>query len=357
MSLPASPPPVTLSPEPARIALFRALFVGDLLMTVPAFRALRCRFPDAEITLIGLPWARGFVPHVSHYIDRFVEFAGYPGIPEIEVDPARTARWLAEQRAYGYDLALQMHGDGTVTNALVAELGARVTAGFARPGDRRLTYSLPVEHDGHEILRWLTLTDYLGAPRRGARIDFPLTPDQERRADRLLAGAAGGSGPLIGLHAGSKAENRRWPPEKFAVLGDELVERFGARIVLTGSEGERPLTASVAASMRRPALNLAGRTGIGEFAAVLARLDLLVTNDTGASHMAAATRTRSVVLFGPEPPERFGPLDRNLHTCIDSLALLGGDPETVLRRLPVEPVLAECRKALAGRPALSGRGG
>ncbi len=348
------PAPAVLDAEPQRIAIFRALFLGDLLMAVPAFRALRCRFPQAEITLIGLPWARGFVPRISHYIDRFVEFPGYPGIPEVEVVPERTERWLAEQQAYGYDLALQMHGNGSITNEVVSRLGSRVTAGFACQGDERLTYSLPASDTGHEILQWLTLTDLLGAPRQGTHLDLTVTPEQKREADALLAQTPGSWGPLIGMHVGSKAANRRWPPEKFAALGDALAERHGARLVLTGSEDERELTERVAWSMRYPVLDLAGQTGIGELAAVLARLDLLVTNDTGASHMAAATRTRSVVLFGPEPPERFAPLDRELHRPIDSSKLLGGDRETALHRLPVETVLSMCDEVLSRLLAASG---
>src|SRR5690348_12355226 len=87
-----------------RIAIFRALYLGDLLLAIPALRAIRSHFPDAEITLIGLPWAASFVHRYSHYIDRFVEFAGYPGIDEVPVDPERTEHFLAEQRDYGYDL-------------------------------------------------------------------------------------------------------------------------------------------------------------------------------------------------------------------------------------------------------------
>lgn len=342
------PTPSILLGEPERIAIFRALFVGDLLMTVPAFRALRHRFPKAEITLIGLPWARSIMPHLGHYLDRFVEFQGYPGLPEVEVVPERTAGWLREQQEYGYDLALQMHGDGNISNELVAALGARVTAGFALPGDDRLTLSLPAIEQGNEVLRWLTLTAMLGAPAQGAEIDFPLTTGGERQAERLLSELPIGSGPLVGLHIGAKAANRRWPPECFTALGDELVERYGARIVLTGSESERGLTQTVAERMRCPVLDLAGRTDIGAFAAVIARLDLLVSNDTGASHLAAATRTRSIVLFGAEVPERYAPLNKELHRIVDAVALAGpgADPDTALLALPLHPVLTLCEEAM-----------
>ena len=117
-----------------RIAILRALYLGDFLLAVPAFRAIRRQFPEAEISLIGLPWARSLVRRFAHYLDRFVEFPGYPGIDEVPVCPERTARFLEEQQAYGYDLAIQMHGSGRTSNAVVIDLG--LIGGGGRLGRR-----------------------------------------------------------------------------------------------------------------------------------------------------------------------------------------------------------------------------
>ena len=154
---------------------------------------------------------------------------------------------------------------------------------------------------------------------------------------------------MVALHPGAKDPSRRWPPDHFAALGDALALRYGARLLLTGTAGERSLTAAIGATLQAPALDLAGVTDLGTFAALIARCDLLVTNDTGASHLAAAARTPSVVLFGPSRPSRWAPLDRDRHLVVDAADFdLTGD----LSSLPTAPVLAACERQVGSRGAI-----
>src|SRR4051794_29268472 len=95
-------------PSPRRIAIFRALQLGDLLCTVPALRALRAALPRAEIVLIGLPWAESFISRFDRYLDRFIEFPGYPGLPERPPRVDRIPAFLEAVRREQFDLALQM---------------------------------------------------------------------------------------------------------------------------------------------------------------------------------------------------------------------------------------------------------
>jgi ADP-heptose:LPS heptosyltransferase len=169
-----------------------------------------------------------------------------------------------------------------------------------------------------------------------------VTPVEQARAAALIGSPD--ERPVIGLHVGASDPSRRWPANSFARLGDRLAERRQARIVLTGSEQERPLTASVRRMMTAAALDLAGMTDLGELAAVISALDLLVTNDTGVSHVAAATRTPSIVLFGPTRPGRWAPLDRRRHQVIDAKSYPGApaDGAAALHALSVDDVLAAC---------------
>jgi ADP-heptose:LPS heptosyltransferase len=351
--------PLTSRP-PRRIAVFRALFLGDLLCAIPALNALDRRFPDAQITLIGLPWAREFTARLPA-IDRFVEFAGYPELPEVPPVEQRTAAFLEAIRGERYDLAIQLHGSGEVTNELVAAFGAKASIGFGPTGDRRLTLTLLWHEEEHEIARWLRLVSALGADGAGTEIEVPVFAKDVMRAESLLAAAGPGDGPIVGLHCGSKLESRRWPVERFAELGNELTRRYGARIVLTGGAGERHLAGAMCALLSAPPVDAVGRTDLGTFMALVGRLDLLVTNDTGASHIAAATRTKSIVLFGPSRPSRWAPLDGSRHAVVDARAVIDPavagelDETQYLRRLPVAPVLKACARMLAtSRPPTPG---
>lgn len=336
-------------PATSRVAVFRALYLGDMLCAVPALRALRRRFPAAQIALVGLPWARDLMTRFP-YADRFEDFPGYPDLPEVPYDPDLTTAFLRRLRDERFDIAIQMHGDGRTSNAFVAALGARAAIGFRRDGrDDRLTLSLPWDPDEQETRRCLRLVGVLGADTQDETLEFPVGPAEDREAVLLLGDVPFGIGPLIGLHPGAKDPARRWPTARFADLADRLHAQYRARFVVTGGSAESTLAAEIRRQSVAPVLDLSGRTSsLGVFAALLSRLDLLVTNDTGASHLAAATGTRSVVLFGPTRPERWAPLDRQRHAVVDAMrfAPAGSDPESVLADLAVEPVFAASERVL-----------
>mgnify|MGYP001442260793 CR=1 FL=1 len=333
---------------PRRIAVLRALHLGDLLCATPALRALRRRFPSAEITLIGLPWSADLVGRLPD-VDRFAPFPGYPGIPEVPYEPARTHAFLAEARARPFDLAIQMHGSGTASNGFIASLGATVTLGYRLLEDERLTIGLPYLADDHEVLRWLRLVAVLGAETKDTRLAFPTSTDEQQRAAVLLAPARRAGGPVIGLHVGGRGVERRWPAARFAALAD-------AHTALPGSASERDVTRQVTSAIRAPVLDLAGQTDLGTFGALIAGLDLLITNDTGASHLAAACATPSVVLFATTSPYNWAPLDRDRHLVVDARTFAPPEmpgPEA-LAQLPIEPVLLACERLLGNVRARAG---
>ena len=304
--------------KPQRIAIFRALQLGDLLCAVPALRAVRNGFPDAEIALIGLPWARDFVHRFARLVDRFVEFPGFPGLPEREPDLAALPRFLADAQAARYDLAIQMHGRGDLTNSIVAALGARMTAGFCPPGGPcpdALRF-LPWPENGTEIHRCIALADFLGLPRAGDRLEFPLDDDEMAQADALLAHHGLVPRRFVCVHPGARLYTRRWPSEYFAAVAQDVVRR-GFRVVLTGSSDEALITRRIGRALPAGSyVDLAGETALGVFGATLRHAKLLVANDTGVSHVAAALRVPSVIVCCGADPQRFAPLDHALHEVL-----------------------------------------
>lgn len=285
----------------ARIAIVRALRLGDLLCAVPAFRAIRRALPHAHITLIGLPLAREFVRR-CRFLDDYAEFPGFPGIADQPVDPTRTVAFLAMMQRSRLDLAIQLHGSGVFSNPFTRLLGARHTVGFTRSGetDLGLDFAIPYPQEGREIDRLLALTHALGAPEMSDEIELTILPEDETALashtaiQRLLADGR----PLFGIHPGASVATRRWAPERFAAVADTLAARHDAYTVILGTRAEHAMCEAVRRRMRAPALNIAGETSLGMVAALLARLHLLIGNDSGLAHLAVAVGTPVVVIFG-----------------------------------------------------------
>jgi len=296
-----------------KIAVLRALQLGDLLCAIPALRALQARYPAARITLVGLPWAREIVSRFRRYLADFVEFPGHPELPERRCSEEALSRFFEAMKARSFDLAIQMHGSGEVTNSVVARMGARHTAGFYRAGavcpdaERFLEW----RDAEHEVLRHLRLAARLGATLQDPALEFPLRDaDWHEWTDFGLE-----AGTYAVVHPGAQLASRRWPPERFARVADALAAD-GLRVVLTGTLGEAPVVQAVDTAMTSPALSLVGRTSVGGLAALIAHARLVVANDTGISHIAAAMKTPSVIVASGSDVRRWAPLERTLHRVL-----------------------------------------
>jgi ADP-heptose:LPS heptosyltransferase len=166
----------------------------------------------------------------------------------------------------------------------------------------------------NEIHRHLQLLNFLGIPAAGDELEFPLL-EEDITAFRQLAFPFEGK-RYICIHPGSRDVNRQWPPACFAALADQYAAE-GYNIVITGTAAEIPLADEVQNRMRNPALHLAGKTTLGSMAILIAGAKALFSNCTGVSHLAAAMKTPSVIINMDGEPERWAPLNTQLHHLID----------------------------------------
>ncbi|MCF6158488.1 MAG: glycosyltransferase family 9 protein [wastewater metagenome] len=302
---------------PKTIAVFRALQLGDLLCTVPTFRALRKAFPRSKITLIGLPWAKAFTERFHNYLDDFIAFPGYPGLRESTPQLKSIPIFLKSVQEKKFHAAIQLHGSGSLTNPIVHLFGAQVTAGFFLPHE----YCpdpyrfMPYPRSEHEIWRHLRLMEFLGISLQSDTLEFPIFQKDKRDFSAIKEMRYIQKGEYICIHPGAQLNTRRWLIERFATVADTLADT-GLKIILTGSENEIRLTEGVKTTMRTPAINLAGRTSLGTLAILLKNARLLICNDTGVSHIGAALGVPSIVIATGSDPSRWAPLDRKRHRVV-----------------------------------------
>jgi ADP-heptose:LPS heptosyltransferase len=261
---------------------------------------------------------RWFGDRFSHLLDEWVEFPGYPGIPEGWKGMQGIPSFLAVQQAHSYDFAIQLHGNGSYINPFLVLLGAQVNAGFFVPGQfcpdpQRF---LPYPDGEPEIWRMLRLLEFLQIPLHGDQLEFPLQSSDYSAYHHQTQQYGLQSQSYVCIHPGASGSDRRWSVKGFAAVADALAQK-GYTIVLTGNAVERSLTEQMAQSMVSHPINLAGQTQLGAMAVLLKQAALLVCNDTGISHLAAALETPSVVIFSNSETHRWAPLNRDRHRVVD----------------------------------------
>lgn len=291
-----------------RIAVLRANRIGDFIVTLPALDALRGAYPEAEIVLLGRAWHAELLAGRPGPVDRVVPLpAGSIGDESgTAPDPIEHARFFGAMTAERFDLAIQLHGGGRESNPFVLRLGAATSVGLrtadAAPLDRWVRY----EPAQLEILRHLEVVSLVGAKTSALEPRLAVTEADLAEARFALPED---DRPLVAIHPGAIDPRRRWPVEKFAEVGDRLVA-VGAKVVVTGTQHEADLVRGVVNRMRRPAVGLSGRLTLGGLAGLLSRCAVVVSNDSGPLHLAAAVGAATVGVYWCENLMNWGPLTR-----------------------------------------------
>ncbi|MBF0456386.1 MAG: glycosyltransferase family 9 protein [Nitrospirae bacterium] len=300
-----------------KILVISSTALGDTLMSTPAIKAVRTRYPEAHITAcFNIKHAELFAgnPHIDAVIPYYGGYSRF----------LRTAQAL---RRTNPDLALIFHGNEPQATPLAYLSGARFI--FKIPISRQYGFLLSNKSNGfddpwsHHAIDVRLKTASFAHCSEGDR-SMVLTADEKDITyikAALSAHGLSGSNPIIGFQPGAAQLYKAWPKGHFIELGRRLLSLYPeAGIVITGSKGEVRLCGDIAAAIGRGAASLAGALSLKQLAALVKCLSVLVTNDTGTMHIAIALGTRTVSLFCPSNYKGTGAAtEPHLHRIIGAL--------------------------------------
>jgi len=287
-------------------------WVGDAIMALPALRAVRHRFPEANIAIVARPYVLDlyrnqemcdqlipYDPHSTH--------SGFSG----------RERLASELRSQKFDVALLLQNAfDAAWLAWRAKIPERV--GYARDGrSLLLTKAIPVPKPGeipaHEQFYYLELlrrAGWLESLEHASFITMNVSDPQRDRAAEFLTNAGSRTNVLrIAIGAGASYGSAKcWLPARFAELADRLQSQSVADVILFGTAAEAPVSNAISSAMRHPPIDLTGRTSIADLPALLSQCHLFIGNDSGAMHVAAAVGLPVVAVFGPTDPHGTAPV-------------------------------------------------
>jgi heptosyltransferase I len=343
---------------PERILLIKLSALGDVIHTLPFLEALRAVYPQGHITWLveeaAAPLLQDHPALDEVWVSRRQSWlqAGKNGLFRRRVRRELLA-FIRQVRVPAFDLVIDLQG--LLKSAMWVAL-SRSPRKIGYNKTREFSYlalneRLPAfDPEAHAVWRYLEVAHYLGAPPAAPHFRLSLTDEIGGWLTPLWKDLPG---PLLVIHPGTRWPTKGWPGKKFAQLADRLIIEFQARVVFTGSSGDRRLIARIKDNMHNKALDLSGRTNLKELARLFQKADLAITTDTGPMHLAAALQKPVVALFGPTAPWRTGPFGEGHQAirlglkCSPCYQRQCRQPEC-MTGIEVEPVLTAVKRILSG---------
>lgn len=300
-----------------RILCVRLDNMGDVLMSTPAMQALADSGSDRRLTLLTSHASAALGPHLPMIQDviawdaPWVRHPETPGVAAVARGLDACAARLAAQ-AFDAAVVFTVYSQSALPAAILCSMaGIPLRLAHCRENPYALLSDWlpetePANRPRHEARRQLDLVAHVGATTTDTRLRFEIHANDRAAAAARLGALAplSASGMLVVVHPGATAASRRWPADRFAEVARQLAMQTGARVVVTGTNGERPLAEAVCAAAAHPAVvSMAGALSLGEMAALLEMADLLVSNNSGPVHLAAATGTPLIDLYALTNPQ------------------------------------------------------
>ncbi len=290
-------------PDPKRILLIKPSAIGDVVHALPIWNLLRSRWPEARITWVVTPVCRGLIEGLEDL--EIIEFDRKKLAAAWRSFSAAATLWKLHRQLRGGEFDCVIDLQGLFRSGWMSwRSGAPVRVGLAnaREGawmfyNRRVALATPEQH---ALDRYLQVVKALGC-EGPVRFPFPLGPQHRQWAAQRTEGL----GKYAVMLPGANWPSKRWPTENFAQLVEPLWQRWGLRSVVAGGPDDAARAEKIGG-----AINLAGKSSLMELTALLERAAVVIANDTGPMHIAAALGVPLVALFGPTNPVRTGPYGR-----------------------------------------------
>lgn len=295
-----------------RVLCVRLDALGDVLMTTPALRALKAGRPSRQLTLLTSHAGAAAAELIPELDDSMVFDAAWLKSAATRTDSAPELQLLGQLKDREFDAAVifTVYSQNPLPSALflfLADIPLRLAYCRENPY-QLLSHWLPDPEPAggirHEVRRQLDLVAAVGCSTADERLSLRVPQQARQRIDALLrALPLDLSGRWLVLHPGASAPSRRYPPAQFAAAAAELVRRHGFQVLFTGSGGEQQLVEEIRRAMDAPSLTLAGQLDLPGLAALLERAPLLLANNSGPAHLAAALGTPVVDLYALTNPQ------------------------------------------------------
>jgi heptosyltransferase-2 len=300
---------IAIDPPPERILVKEVNWLGDIVMSLPALRAIRRAWPRAHLAVLIKKELASFFDG-ARWIDEVIPYSVGRGLSGF----FDRRRIVGEIRSRRFDLGVLF--PNSFESALwLTMAGIRRRAGFvadARGAMLTMKASPPPEAlTGHQVNYWLAMVRATGIAD-GRADDYAIDvhgPSREKMREWIAANRKRPEGSVFAIApAAAYGPAKEWPVERYGALIDLLARRENAEVVLVGSPSERAKCEEVAASSKVGAMIAAGHTNIGELIALLSLCDGFIGNDSGCMHLAGALGIPTVAIFGSTNPARTGPM-------------------------------------------------
>lgn len=326
-----------------KIAVLRANALGDFIVTLPALKAIRDAYPEAEIVLLGRPWHQQFLIKGRSPVDRVIVVPVKKGIRSEAgqtENESEVNSFIERMQHEHFDVIINLQGNGVSANPFIKKLGAKLTVGLTSEKAERPDRYINYYYYQSEVIRFLEVAKLIGATTVDLEPELQVLEQDRDEVKDFTTILKNDS--FVVLHPVAMDTRRMWPLENYARLADELKQR-NFEVVFTGAPEDRSVIDDIIFNMNDTAINACGNFSLGGLTALLSQAALMIAADTGPLHLARAVNVPTIGFYWAPNLINWGPLTRAIHRPLISwkmecpiCGVVPNDP------FPFEPKIATC---------------